>query len=110
MGQTIPENEKIDPRSYLPGRNAVTGAVNEISDSFGKKLMAIALGVFLKCRDKDWDPFLSSKKISNTSMSHIRISRDTHHWISTDSIQLPQEDALHCFGIFVDCIERFETS
>ena len=39
MGQTVPENEKIDPSSYLPGRIAVANAVKEISDSLRKKFM-----------------------------------------------------------------------
>ena len=32
MGQSVPENEKIDPKSYLPGRTAVTSAVKELSE------------------------------------------------------------------------------
>ncbi len=31
MGQTIPANEKVETKSYLPRRNAVNNAVKEIS-------------------------------------------------------------------------------
>ena len=31
MGQSVPENEIIDLKSYLPGRTAVTNAVNDLS-------------------------------------------------------------------------------
>ena len=31
MGQSVPENETINPRSYLPGRTAVTNAVKDLS-------------------------------------------------------------------------------
>ena len=39
MTQTVPANKKIDPKSYLPGRNAVTSAVRETSDSLRHKFI-----------------------------------------------------------------------
>ncbi len=37
MGQSS-VNEKIDPKSYLPGRDAVTNAVKDLSDNLRQKL------------------------------------------------------------------------
>ena len=48
MGQTVSENEEIDPKSCLPGRTAVTIAEKEISDSLRKKLTADVQGGSLK--------------------------------------------------------------
>ena len=39
MGQTVPSHEKIDPKSYLPGRTAVTCAVKELSESLRAKFV-----------------------------------------------------------------------
>ena len=50
MGQTVPENEKIDMRSYLSGRTAVTRSVKKISYSIHKEFMADVQGGLLKCR------------------------------------------------------------
>ena len=40
MGKTILTKEKIDPRSQLPGQNAVNNAVIELSNSVRGKSMS----------------------------------------------------------------------
>ncbi len=40
MWQTVPANEKIDPKSYLPGRNAANNTVEEISQSHREKFVS----------------------------------------------------------------------
>ena len=34
MGQSVTENEKIDPKSYMPGRTAIINAVKDLSDRY----------------------------------------------------------------------------
>ena len=41
IGQTIPANQKIEIKSNLPGRNAVTSAVHDISNSYLEKFVLI---------------------------------------------------------------------
>ena len=48
MCQTVPENEKIAPRSYLPGRTAATSPVKEISDSLRNKFVSDVQGSLVK--------------------------------------------------------------
>ena len=40
MGHTVPESERIDPKSYLPGRTAVTNAVRDLPASLRTKFVA----------------------------------------------------------------------
>ncbi len=38
-GQTVPVNEKIDSKSYLPGGTAVTSAIKELANKMRKRLL-----------------------------------------------------------------------
>ena len=39
LGQTVPENEAIDPKSYCPGKTAVTNAMKEISTNYHQRFV-----------------------------------------------------------------------
>ncbi len=78
-GQSAPANEKIYPKSYLPGRYAVTSAVREISNKYRREFItelkngtlqyggAITIdGVHLKVQGKHFYDFtLHYMEISN---------------------------------------------
>ena len=40
MGQSVPANVKIDPKSFIPGQSAIINAVKDLSDRYRQNFIA----------------------------------------------------------------------